>query len=84
MGKREELEAKLIENPNDVELRMVYADLLQSTGDPRGELIVLSHRGDELGVVRGVVAVLRIARAVDARCAAERVDLETAVVGERG
>lgn len=44
MGKREELEAKLIEHPNDVELRMVYADLLQSTGDPRGELIVLSHR----------------------------------------
>jgi uncharacterized protein (TIGR02996 family) len=45
MGKREELEAKLIENPNDVDLRMVYADLLQSTGDPRGELIVLQQRG---------------------------------------
>lgn len=45
MGKREELEAKLIENPNDVDLRMVYADLLQSTGDPRGELIALSKSG---------------------------------------
>ena len=45
MGKREELEAKLIENPHDAELRMVYADLLQSSGDPRGELIVLQHRG---------------------------------------
>ena len=44
MGKREELEAKLIETPNDVDLRMVYADLLQSTGDPRGELIVLAQR----------------------------------------
>ena len=45
MGKREELEAKLIENPHDAELRMVYADLLQSTGDPRGELIVLQAKG---------------------------------------
>ena len=45
MGKREELEAKLIENPKDTELRLVYADLLQSTGDPRGELIVLQQRG---------------------------------------
>lgn len=47
MGKREELEAKLIENPDDVELRLVYADLLQSTGDPRGELIVLQQRGQD-------------------------------------
>lgn len=45
MGKREELEAKLIDNPQDAELRMVYADLLQSTGDPRGELIVLQAKG---------------------------------------
>jgi uncharacterized protein (TIGR02996 family) len=45
MGKREELEAKLIETPHDGDLRMVYADLLQSTGDPRGELIVLAQRG---------------------------------------
>lgn len=45
MGKREELEAKMIENPSDVDLRMVYADLLQSAGDPRGELIVLQQRG---------------------------------------
>jgi uncharacterized protein (TIGR02996 family) len=47
MGKREELEAKMIENPGDADLRMVYADLLQSTGDPRGELIVLQHRGKQ-------------------------------------
>jgi uncharacterized protein (TIGR02996 family) len=47
MGKREELEAKLTEHPGDVDLRMVYADLLQSTGDPRGELIALAHRGNQ-------------------------------------
>jgi uncharacterized protein (TIGR02996 family) len=45
MGKREDLEAKLFDNPHDAELRMVYADLLQSTGDPRGELIVLQSKG---------------------------------------
>ncbi len=43
--KREELEAKLIDNPGDIELRLVYSDLLQSTGDPRGELIALQHKG---------------------------------------
>jgi len=44
MGRREELEAKLIENPNDIDARQVYADLLQSAGDPRGELIMLQHK----------------------------------------
>lgn len=50
MAQRADLEAKMIENPGDVDLRMVYADLLQSAGDPRGELIVLQHRGNQADV----------------------------------
>src|SRR3569623_96920 len=43
------------------------------------------ERLEQLLVVRGVVvAGAGVARAVDAGCAAERVDLEAAVVGERG
>src|SRR5512146_1820960 len=45
MDRRAELEAKLFDNPRDPEARLVYADLLQSQGDPRGELIALQHRG---------------------------------------
>ena len=37
--------ASLIENPGDVDARLVYADILQGQGDPRGELITLHHRG---------------------------------------
>jgi uncharacterized protein (TIGR02996 family) len=47
MARREDLEAKLVENPQDEALRLVYADLLQSTGDPRGPLIVM-HEQDLL------------------------------------
>src|SRR5258707_9155656 len=47
MGRREELEAKLIENPKDREARVVYADFLQTAGDPRGELIMLQYKEPE-------------------------------------
>jgi uncharacterized protein (TIGR02996 family) len=47
MARHPELEAKLIDNPADAEARLVYADFLQSNGDPRGELIVLQHRGGD-------------------------------------
>jgi uncharacterized protein (TIGR02996 family) len=50
MGKREELEARLIEDPSDNDARAVYADLLQSTGDPRGELILLHQRGNQTDI----------------------------------
>jgi uncharacterized protein (TIGR02996 family) len=40
-----DLEARLIENPDDVEAYLVYADFLQARGDPRGELIMLQHTG---------------------------------------
>ena len=47
---RAQLEAKLIEHPDDLDAYRVYADLLQSQGDPRGELIALELAGktDEL------------------------------------
>ena len=44
MSRSAELEARLIENPSDDEARMVYADYLQSAGDPRGELIVMQDQ----------------------------------------
>jgi uncharacterized protein (TIGR02996 family) len=47
MARHPELEAKLIDNPGDVDARLIYADFLQSKGDPRGELIVLQHRGKD-------------------------------------
>ncbi len=37
------LEARLFEDPSDVEAWKVYADVLQKRGDPRGTLIVLQH-----------------------------------------
>ncbi|HEY1813965.1 MAG TPA: TIGR02996 domain-containing protein [Kofleriaceae bacterium] len=40
-----ELEARLLEHPDDREAYMVYADHLQSLGDPRGELIALQANG---------------------------------------
>jgi uncharacterized protein (TIGR02996 family) len=38
-----ELEAKILENPDDAAAYLVYADWLQAQGDPRGELIVVQH-----------------------------------------
>jgi uncharacterized protein (TIGR02996 family) len=45
------LEAELRGRPDDGGLLLVYADLLQSQGDPRGQLIVLEQQGlaDEAG-----------------------------------
>lgn len=42
------LEAAIIENPDDPAGYLVYADYLQTQGDPRGELIVFAHRNGEL------------------------------------
>ena len=39
------LEAELQARPDDSGLLLVYADLLQSQGDPRGQLIVLEQQG---------------------------------------
>jgi len=38
-----ELEKVILENPEKIEARLVYADWLQSHGDPRGEWIMLEH-----------------------------------------
>jgi uncharacterized protein (TIGR02996 family) len=38
-----ELEAAIIEDPDDIGGYLVYADWLQARGDPRGELIALQH-----------------------------------------
>jgi uncharacterized protein (TIGR02996 family) len=40
-AKQAELLAAIIANPEDKRARLVYADLLQDQGDPRGELIIL-------------------------------------------
>lgn len=44
---REELYARVVANPRSVEARLVYADLLQAEGDPRGEFIALQCRLEE-------------------------------------
>lgn len=44
MSRRADLEARLIENPADEALRIVYADVLQAEGDPRGPLIVMQDQ----------------------------------------
>jgi uncharacterized protein (TIGR02996 family) len=38
------VEEDLLRDPDNVETYLVYADLLQSRGDPRGELIAMDHR----------------------------------------
>jgi uncharacterized protein (TIGR02996 family) len=45
-----ELEKSILENPDDDDAYLVYADWLQSQGDPRGELITIQHaiaKGDK-------------------------------------
>jgi len=39
-----ELEAAILEDPDNAEAYLVYADWLQTAGDPRGELIALQHQ----------------------------------------
>lgn len=48
-----ELEAAIARDPDDPEPYLIYADLLQGIGDPRGTLIVLQHHGreDEAGAL---------------------------------
>jgi len=45
MARNADLEAKLIADPTNVDIHMVYADFLQSNQDPRGELITLQNAG---------------------------------------
>jgi uncharacterized protein (TIGR02996 family) len=40
-------EAAIACDPDDGDAYLVYADWLQQRGDPRGELIVLQHRGED-------------------------------------
>jgi uncharacterized protein (TIGR02996 family) len=48
-ARRAELLAAVIEDPDDVERRLVYADWLAEQGDPQGELIQLCERKRALG-----------------------------------
>jgi uncharacterized protein (TIGR02996 family) len=43
------LEQALLEEPSEVEHYLVYADWLQTQGDPRGELIAVQHELSESG-----------------------------------
>jgi uncharacterized protein (TIGR02996 family) len=46
MSAGDELKAQLAERPFDRALRLVFSDWLQEQGDPRGEVIALSSRGE--------------------------------------
>lgn len=46
--KRQDLLAAILASPGDLKARLVYADLLQEQGDPRGELIALQCARAEL------------------------------------
>lgn len=45
MARNAELEAAILAADHDPQAYLVYADWLQSHGDPRGELVVLQHQG---------------------------------------
>ncbi|MFT3697069.1 MAG: TIGR02996 domain-containing protein [Kofleriaceae bacterium] len=47
MASNAQLEAAILANPDDKSAYSVYADWLQSQGDPRGDLIALSLAGDD-------------------------------------
>lgn len=47
MARNPDLEAKLAEDPTNVDIHLVYADFLQSNGDPRGELVTLQNAGKD-------------------------------------
>ena len=63
-GEQRELLANIIANPTDKKPRLVYADLLQERGDPRGEFIILQCTRAELAA-----GDPRIAE-IDAQCEA--------------
>ena len=43
MNEEQAFQQAMLENPNDLALRMVFADWLEERGDPRGELLRLTH-----------------------------------------
>lgn len=58
-----ELEAAILQNPDNADAYLVYGDWLQRQGDPRGELIALQHAamgasGDEAAKLKKQVAAL--------------------------
>ncbi len=55
-GSNPELEALLVEDPTDVGRYLVYADWLQTAGDPRGTLIALDHAAHQTKDQAHVVA----------------------------
>lgn len=52
------LEARLIDDPTDDEAWMVYGDLLQKLGDPRGELIALQAAAQSAGAPKAAHAAV--------------------------
>jgi len=73
-----ELEAALIEDPDDVDAALVYGDWLQAQGDPRGELIVAQHalsRSPRRGSLADAVLRLRAPYDAQLRALAQRHDL---------
>ncbi|MEO8698673.1 MAG: TIGR02996 domain-containing protein [Kofleriaceae bacterium] len=51
MTTQADLEAAIDRDPDSAEAYLVYADVLQSQGDPLGELIVLQHQGRSTDLV---------------------------------
>ena len=47
VDERERFETAIASNPDDDAAYLVYSDWLQQRGDPRGELIMLQHRGHQ-------------------------------------
>ncbi|MEO8840737.1 MAG: TIGR02996 domain-containing protein, partial [Kofleriaceae bacterium] len=47
MARNEQLERRLADHPDDRATYEVYADWLQTQGDPRGELILLMLRAED-------------------------------------
>ena len=61
-----ELEAAIVRDPDDLELRRVYSDALQQAGDPRGEHLALAFSA-AAGDLQAGVKVRTIERAASAR-----------------
>lgn len=63
MGSEIEIRHQILDSPDDLELRLVYADSLMSAGDPRGEWIALScaeDGEDEAGSADAACVIRRI------------------------
>lgn len=59
MDIKEKLEQALLNNLEDKDTWLVYADYLQSQGDIRGELIVLEYAQEKAGVEERTQALLQ-------------------------